>query len=1089
MVKDGQGNQHQTQPTPLSSQSNQDISSRSQSLTKVTGTRTAQIQLLNSSPLSNQKTSSTPALTSSPLHSVTEQSTRQLPAADSANNEPVQLDSFPSNPTSSPSHPPPVVNYATLTASRRRASNVSFASDKLHISDIKRSSIRRNLPHMSVNAMNASVSVSGVSDGTGSKKYGRRSSSADSKAVSSSKGNNDEDDFEPIVGSITYQTPFHYVWYGCLLLVAWKLEWIKDMRPEALYLYFSTCFAIVQASRFIYFYNKYSPLPLYLSYIPYTIFVVLSREAHMLFSTLWFITIIAINLQSGANELRRHVFLSSVCFFVTYSVTVLVMSTKTSISLFNATIGARISLFKALSIEPILAEELTFLVAMLLLQLAIFMLQRFIKQYAFYLISKQKKMRQLTRYNADLEEKLKSMKTEVELDLDSPITKVIQIIKGIQQKGYGLEITENLDYAIHILTSNQLFVPNLNSYKDAIDHEVKSWLNNMLLNKSATTESSPEALPVSTANRSSVPPEVNITSDPSSDQGHAAILQARRQSKFDNSDAGKASGDLLDAGVVNNDRKLSSVSGRASIGASDVMSDTARSKETITTEVIAMPVHRNDVEIKNLLGKVGSWDFDVFELTQLTDGRPLFYLGYYLFEHYNFKQQYQIEDYKLRNFLMKVEAEYLPTAPYHNSIHAADVTQTLNYFMSTLGMGELLTPEERFASIIAACVHDISHPGVNNIFLIETSSDLAIRYNDQSVLENYHCATAFDILLNDTSCNILSSVQPIAKLKNIRSNIVKMVLATDMSGHFEYISKFKNKINGSGIDIKDPKDRQLLMDMAIKCADISNPTKNLKLCQKWADRILEEFFLQGDEEKKRGLPVSRFMDRTNTVVSKCQIGFIDYIVLPLFEAWDMYMNEDGSFQAMSNIAKNREFWKEQQDATPIIVVNPNATAVVPSTQLITVPSTSEIEGSTDSLPAPMLSSIIKYPSQSRSNLGNTDSPTTTIARDGKHLSFISDAGGNLTVPPPVSPGGRRKSENPLINLYHSMRASRPSSTLVPGHGSISGQGNSMDGKFNGLANKSQVVTNQVELSQGDDSKSDANVGPTIRVDVTGGVSQ
>jgi hypothetical protein len=99
------------------------------------------------------------------------------------------------------------------------------------------------------------------------------------------------------------------------------------------------------------------------------------------------------------------------------------------------------------------------------------------------------------------------------------------------------------------------------------------------------------------------------------------------------------------------------------------------------------------------------------------------------------------------------------------------------------------------------------------------------------------------------------------------------------------------------------------MDIAIKCADISNPAKSRDLSTKWAERIMEEFFLQGDEERKRGLPISMFMDRQNTNVAKCQIAFIDYIVKPLYEAWDSYMNEGGEHGCLAYISENREYWK------------------------------------------------------------------------------------------------------------------------------------------------------------------------------------
>ena len=50
---------------------------------------------------------------------------------------------------------------------------------------------------------------------------------------------------------------------------------------------------------------------------------------------------------------------------------------------------------------------------------------------------------------------------------------------------------------------------------------------------------------------------------------------------------------------------------------------------------------------------------------------------------------------------------------------------------------------EMFAALVAAAVHDVDHPGVTNQFLIETGDDLALLYNDNSVLENHHLAVAF----------------------------------------------------------------------------------------------------------------------------------------------------------------------------------------------------------------------------------------------------------------------------------------------------------------------------------------------------------
>jgi 3',5'-cyclic-nucleotide phosphodiesterase len=50
---------------------------------------------------------------------------------------------------------------------------------------------------------------------------------------------------------------------------------------------------------------------------------------------------------------------------------------------------------------------------------------------------------------------------------------------------------------------------------------------------------------------------------------------------------------------------------------------------------------------------------------------------------------------------------------------------------------------------IAAACHDVDHPGLTNLYLIESSHPLSIRFNDMSVLENHHVATTFDIMTKE----------------------------------------------------------------------------------------------------------------------------------------------------------------------------------------------------------------------------------------------------------------------------------------------------------------------------------------------------
>jgi predicted ATPase len=104
-----------------------------------------------------------------------------------------------------------------------------------------------------------------------------------------------------------------------------------------------------------------------------------------------------------------------------------------------------------------------------------------------------------------------------------------------------------------------------------------------------------------------------------------------------------------------------------------------------------------------------------------------------LFYFYKFESTLNVSPETMSGFLKKVEKTYLKTNSYHNSTHAADVLHAMHYFINTMGLAQQLTHEDVFASLIAAIIHDVEHPGFNNLFLIATMSPIALRYNDISV--------------------------------------------------------------------------------------------------------------------------------------------------------------------------------------------------------------------------------------------------------------------------------------------------------------------------------------------------------------------
>lgn len=75
-----------------------------------------------------------------------------------------------------------------------------------------------------------------------------------------------------------------------------------------------------------------------------------------------------------------------------------------------------------------------------------------------------------------------------------------------------------------------------------------------------------------------------------------------------------------------------------------------------------------------------------------------------------------------------------------------------------------------------------------------------------------------------------------------------------------FVKIYKNPLQ-SAPPITSSNDVILLLQMIIKCADLSNVVKPFFLSKRWAALLLLEWFRQGEIEKQLGLPISKFMDR------------------------------------------------------------------------------------------------------------------------------------------------------------------------------------------------------------------------------------
>ncbi|XP_046652777.1 uncharacterized protein LOC124343496 isoform X3 [Daphnia pulicaria] len=305
-----------------------------------------------------------------------------------------------------------------------------------------------------------------------------------------------------------------------------------------------------------------------------------------------------------------------------------------------------------------------------------------------------------------------------------------------------------------------------------------------------------------------------------------------------------------------------------------------------------------------LLARISEWPFNAFALDRATGGRPLPTLCFHLFHQYGLMAHFHLDPVKVWKFFSLVEEGYHSNNPYHNAIHAADVTQAMHCFLQEEKMRCHLTPLEIAASLIAAMAHDLDHPGVNQPFLVATSNHLASLYKNASVLENHHWRSAMACLMESGMMDSLERTSA----HELQRQIQSLILATDIARQQEFLSAFQGFLNTSSLDMQTGDHRHFMLQIALKCADICNPCRPWEVSRAWSLQVSEEFYRQGDLERRLGLPVTPLCDRFTSSVCKIQTGFFRFIAAPLFEEWHRFQATPLSWNMLNYLRSNKLKW-------------------------------------------------------------------------------------------------------------------------------------------------------------------------------------
>ncbi|XP_008394990.1 cAMP-specific 3',5'-cyclic phosphodiesterase 4C-like isoform X2 [Poecilia reticulata] len=359
------------------------------------------------------------------------------------------------------------------------------------------------------------------------------------------------------------------------------------------------------------------------------------------------------------------------------------------------------------------------------------------------------------------------------------------------------------------------------------------------------------------------------------------------------------------------DKPMSHISGVRKLSHSSSLSSASMPRFGVNTD--------HEDELAKELEDLNKWSFNIFKVAEFSNNRPLSCIMYAIFQERELLKTFRIPVDTFVTYVMTLEDHYHGNVAYHNSLHAADVTQSTHVLLSTPALDAVFTDLEILAALFAAAIHDVDHPGVSNQFLINTNSELALMYNDESVLENHHLAVGFK-LLHQENCDIFQNLTK-RQRQSLRKLVIDMVLATDMSKHMTLLADLKTmvetkKVTSSGVLLLDHyTERIQVLKNMVHCADLSNPTKLLPLYRQWTERIMEEFFRQGDKERERGIEISAMCDKHTASVEKSQVGFIDYIVHPLWETWADLVHPDAQ-EILDTLEENRDWYLNTMPQSP-----------------------------------------------------------------------------------------------------------------------------------------------------------------------------
>lgn len=333
---------------------------------------------------------------------------------------------------------------------------------------------------------------------------------------------------------------------------------------------------------------------------------------------------------------------------------------------------------------------------------------------------------------------------------------------------------------------------------------------------------------------------------------------------------------------------------------------------------------------KRLIKSLDTWNF---EPHKLPDEEVLFcsvILFQTLFRLEGMQQDAGVSIDQISALLSNLRKVYRQQNSYHNFAHALDVLQATHSFLHSAGRvppvsillrrnrrtwkpdrGRLekslvscLRNQDLLCLYIASIGHDVGHPGFTNGFMKNAKAPLSSLYDDKSPLEQMHFTLLLHLMRHQGLDALLDNPRSGAQFRKL---LLEIVLATDMRVHLEFMIRFKRLVDGEVVD--EWKKKLLVCQALIKCADISNPCRPLRVSQHWASALMEEWSCQAVLEQHLQLPPSVSASDNPLAEAKSQVFFIETFAKPLFLLTSSGIPESRKYAVQCE--SNLKLWKHR----------------------------------------------------------------------------------------------------------------------------------------------------------------------------------